>query len=100
MNEKIKRRLIVGLDKLFEDCHVKILAKYIHTQGLDGLEAAETINQCFKNWEQVGLLKIMKPYEDCQPEDICVKILKFIENGPPHERFWENPHLTKQMNED
>jgi hypothetical protein len=100
MNDEIKRRLIVGLDKLFEDCHVKISAKYIHAQGLDGLEAAETINQCFKDWEQAGLLRIMKPYQDCQPEDICIKMLNFIDCGPPHDRFWENPHLIKQMHED
>jgi hypothetical protein len=100
MNEQIKRRLIVGLDKLLEDCHVHILARYIHAQGIDGIDAIDTIDQCLKEWEQAGLLKIIKPYEQCQPEDICVKMLNFIDSGPPHDRFWENPHLIRQINED
>jgi hypothetical protein len=97
MNEQHKKYLIGGLNKSLEDCHVKVSAAYLKSCGDDD---TETINQCLKEWEQAGLLKIIKPYEECQPEDICVKMLNFIESGPPHDRFWDNPHLIRQMNED
>lgn len=97
MNERIKNRLIGGLEKMLEDCHVKISAFHIKSFGEND---TDTINQCLKEWEQAGLLKITKPYEQCQPEEICVKMLNFIDSGPPHDRFWENPYLIRQMNED
>lgn len=97
MNERIKNRLIGGFDKALEDCHVKLSAAYVESCGE---KDTETINQCLKEWEQASLLKIVKPYEQCQPEDICVKMLNFIDSGPPHDRFWENPHLIRQLEED
>jgi hypothetical protein len=96
MNDR-KKSFKAGLNRLLEDCHVRIPARGIKIYGEND---TETINQCLKEWEQAGLLKIVKPYEQCQPEDICVKMLNFIDSGPPHDRFWDNPHLIKQMNED
>jgi hypothetical protein len=97
MNERIKNRLIGGLEKAFEDCIVNISAAYLQSCGNDN---TETIIQCLKEWEQEGFLKIKKPYQECQASDICVKMLNFIDSGPPHDRFWENPHLIRQLEED
>lgn len=97
MNEQIKNRLIGGLDKSLEDCHVKISAAYVESCGNGD---TETINQCLNEWQQAGLLRIIRPYEQCRPEDICVKMLNFIESDPPHDRFWDNPYLLRQINEE
>jgi hypothetical protein len=97
MNKKIKNIMIGGLNKLLEDSHIKVDASYIKFCGNDD---TETINQCLNEWEQAGLIKIIKPYDECEPEDICVKMLNFIDCGPPHDRFWENPHIIRMMNED
>ena len=97
MNQKIKNRLRAGLNKMLEDCHVKISAFHVRSFGENDIE---TINEFLMEWEKSGLLKIKKPYEKCQPDDICVKMINFIESGPPHDRFWENAALIKEINED
>ena len=97
MNDQNKKSFKAALNKLLEDCHVNLPARKIRIYGDND---TDTITQCLKEWEEAGLLKIIKPYEKCQPEDICVKMLNFIDSGPPHDRFWENPHLIRQMKEE
>jgi hypothetical protein len=42
-----------------------------------------TLKESIVEWESRGILKIIKMPEECGPDDICVKLHRFIDQKGP-----------------
>jgi len=85
MNEANYRSLRGGLNYLLEGRQqsphgTKIKAADLLTYGRHDLA---TITESIVRWEKAGHLRILKPFDNCSPEDYCIEALTYIEEKSP-----------------
>jgi hypothetical protein len=46
-----------------------------------------TLKECLEEWQFKGYLEIVKPFEECQDNDVCVDMKSFIDQKSPIRGF-------------
>lgn len=51
----------------------------------------ETIAESIAEWKERNLLRVIKPYYECNPEDDCIEVYQFIDMKNPIKGYlnWE-----------
>ena len=78
-----------GINRMLEDGYKRIQATHLFTYSFENIELIE---ESLEKWEKLGVLKILKPYRECSPNEYCIEMLKFIEQKSPIKGYmnWEN----------
>jgi hypothetical protein len=89
MNKYNKDVLKAGINRMLEDGYTKISAHNLLTYSKTDVEV---ILSSLDEWEGRGIIKILKPYLDCRPDDQCIEVLRFIDQKSPIKGYmnWEN----------
>jgi hypothetical protein len=89
MKDYCKKVLQASINRMLEDGYKKIKAKHLYTYSKHDIGVVE---ESIQDWERRGMLKILKPYQDCDPEEDCVELLRFIDQKSPIKDYmnWEN----------
>ena len=80
MNESNKWSLRSWLNRMMEDGTKVIEADKI---GVFAHHDNKTITASLSDWEERGLIRIIKHYEECSPEDDCIEMIGFIDQSNP-----------------
>ena len=74
---------------MLEDGIKKIEAKHL---SVFAHHDDQTIQESIQEWEGRGLLKVLKPYSECSPEDHCIELFRFIDQNSPIKGYmnWED----------
>lgn len=88
MNKSNQWGLKAGINRILEGGVQKIKAVHITTYSHGDIEV---IDNSLKEWQERGYLRILKPYQDCSPEEHCVEMIKFIDQKSPIKGYlnWE-----------
>lgn len=78
-----------GINRMLEDGHKIIEAKHLFIYSFGNTDLIET---SLLKWQKTNTAKIVKPYRDCEPDDHCIELLKFIEQKSPIKGYmnWEH----------
>lgn len=89
MMEEKKTILRAGLNRMLEDGYKKINASHLYIYSKHD---SQVIEESIKEWSERGILKILKPYHECAPDDCCVEMLRFIDQKSPIKGYmnWES----------
>lgn len=74
---------------MLEDGYKKIEAKHLLVYSKND---SAVVTDSIQDWSQRGILKILKSYSECAPDDYCIEMLKFIDQKSPIKGYmnWEN----------
>ena len=88
MNTKHLHSLRAGINRMLEDGYKKIRAKHLNTYGFGD---SEMIEDATKDWEYKNMLRILKPYKECEPDEYCIELLRFLDEKSPIKGYinWE-----------
>lgn len=65
---------------MLEDGYKKIEAKHLYMYSK---QDEDTLQISIKDWEEKNMLKILKPYKDCDPDEYCIELLRFLDEKSP-----------------
>lgn len=88
MSEYNKNVLRAGLNRMLEDGYKQIRAKHLYTYSKHD---EETILSALDDWEKKNMLRILKPYKECLPDEYCIELLRFLDEKSPIRGYmnWE-----------
>ena len=87
MNDYHKRTLKAGINYILEGLSPEDLRITLALLQRYAENDIETLTECLNLWEKAGYLRILKPPEQCHPDENCVEMIQFVEQKSPIRGF-------------
>jgi len=80
VNEYNKRVLKAGINFILEERKTEILQSDLLAYVKGDME---TLEASLREWQSLGVLEVLKGPKECRPDDVCVRVFRFIDQKSP-----------------